>query len=399
MNQTNLISKRAQALRSSDIRELLRHAHRPGMISLAGGLPAPELFDVEGLRIASQQALEGNSVLALQYGLTEGNQTLREQVLALLAKRGVVTDPSTLSITSGSQQALDLVARAFIDEGDTVVVERPTYLAALQAFNLSSPRYLSLNVDQNGGDVYALEKLDLSSKPKFVYVVTNFANPSGACMSLERRQWLVQWAAKNEVLVIEDDPYGELRTSGQAIPSVYELAQSVPGARDWCGYTSTLSKFVAPGLRLGWLVLPERFTEVVQKLKQAMDLHTSSFTQEVAAAYLASGRLEAHMQVIRKEYGLRREVLQEALTENFGERFAFHAPAGGMFLWGRFTQTLDTRALLAYALDCGVSFVPGDIFYTEHPDHASLRLNFTACTPAQLREGVRRLKLALNRLH
>ncbi|WP_066338181.1 aminotransferase-like domain-containing protein [Azohydromonas lata] len=388
------LSARAAALRSSDVRELLKAAQQAQVISLAGGLPAAELFDTEGLRAATLAALDTNPAAALQYGLTEGQTALREALQAREREQGIALAGRALLVTTGSQQALDIVARLLLDEGDVVVVQRPSYLAALQTFNLAGAQCLGLDEDEEGARVEDLETMAFPRKPKLVYLVTPFANPSGATLSLRRRRWLLEWAARNEVLVLEDDPYGVLRTEGQELPSLAALAQDVPGARAWVGRTSTLSKAVAPGLRLGWLVLPTALAEAAARVKQSMDLHTSSFAQEVAAHYLAGGRLPAHLARVRGAYRERRRALCQALREAFGGALEFSEPKGGMFLWARFTDGTDTRALLPAALAAGMAFVPGDAFYAGAAPRDRLRLSFSTETPERLREGVARLRKA-----
>jgi 2-aminoadipate transaminase len=390
------LSARAAALRSSDVRELLKAAQQAQVISLAGGLPAAELFDTEGLRAATLTALDGTTAAAaLQYGLTEGQPALRTALQARERAAGIAMDGRALLVTTGSQQALDIVSRLLLDEGDVVVVQRPSYLAALQTFSLAGARCVGLDEDEEGARVEDLDTLTLPRKPKLIYLVTPFANPSGASLSLRRRRWLLEWAARHEVLVLEDDPYGVLRTEGEALPCLTALAQDVPGARAWCGRTSTLSKAVAPGLRLGWLVLPQALAEAAARVKQAMDLHTSSFAQEVAAHYLASGRLPAHLARVREAYRERRRALCGALREAFGAALEFSEPEGGMFLWARFTDGTDTRALLPRALAAGMAYVPGDAFYADaDAPRDRLRLSFTTESPARLREGVARLHAA-----
>jgi DNA-binding transcriptional MocR family regulator len=397
--QHDPLSRRMRALRRSDVRDLLRHAGLPDMISLAGGLPAAELFDVEGLRAATLAALDDTPAAALQYGMTEGQPALREAIATLLGERGIVAGADDLVITAGSQQGLDLVARVLLDDGDAVVVERPSYLAALQAFGLASPRWCTIGVDAHGGRVEDLDAACAGLRPKLVYVVPDFANPTGACMSLERRRALVRWAVRHQVTVLEDDPYGALRTGGAPIPSIAALAAEVPGASNWIAQASTLSKTVAPGLRVGWLRLPPWLRDAVVRLKQAADLHTSSLAQETARHYLASGRLPARLAIVRAEYARRRDALAEALQSGFGDRLALQVPEGGMFLWGRFTDGTDTRALLPHALERGTMFVPGDAFFVDAADAASLRLNFSAAPPDRLREGARRLRDAHAALH
>jgi len=291
-------SRSSRSLKGSAVRELLRYALQPGVISLAGGLPQARLFDVEGIRAATDAVFDDIARPALQYGATEGQGSLQLAIAALGRKRGIDVHPSTIVVTTGSQQGLDLIARAFVDDGDTVALQIPTYLAAVQAFDLRGARYAPL---QN------------ECAQKLAYVVTNFANPTGERMSVEDRRALLRWAVTHRVFVLEDDPYGELRFSGSALPSLWELARSIPGAAAWCGYASSLSKIIAPGLRIGWLVLPEAVRETAARIKQAMDLHTSSFAQEIAARYLDSGALEERLTVARRTYAAQCYALVSAL--------------------------------------------------------------------------------------
>lgn len=391
-------SRIASQVRGSAIRELLRDALRPGMISLAGGLPQAELFDVPGIRRAAEAVFDRQPRTALQYGRTEGQESLQSALAAHLIQRGIRVEAGAIQVTTGSQQALDLIARAFLDEGDCVALEVPTYLAAVQAFDLRSARYLAIPTDADGADIGGLASSSLSNPaalPKIVYVVSNFANPTGASLSLERRRALLRWAAERRVFVLEDDPYGELRFSGVGPPPLWALARDIPGASAWCGYASSLSKIVAPGLRIGWIVLPPPVAEVVTRLKQALDLHTSSFVQEIAAHYLRGGELEPRLAIARTTYSAQCSALSEALLEHLGDELTFNAPAGGMFLWCRFRERIDTAALLPHARDCGMIFVPGAVFYPFDGDTSTLRLSFATQPPEGLREGARRLAKAL----
>ena len=388
------LARRLRRLQSSTVRDLLRLASRPGMLSLAGGLPAPELFDTEGLQAATASALADDPVACLQYGPTEGQPRLREALARLMRARGVDAGAHDVLVTAGSQQGLDLVARCLLDPGDTVAVEDPTYLAALQVFSLAEAELLPVPGDAAGMQVEALLELPRSRLPRLVYLVPEFANPTGASLSLPRRRMLLEWAAANGVLVLEDDPYGALRSRGEALPPLAAMARDLPGAAGCCGYASTLSKTVAPGLRVGWLVLPPLLAEAVTRAKQAMDLHTATFSQEICARYLESGRLDGHLPRIRSAYSRRRDVLAEALCETFGERLSFQVPDGGMFLWARFTDGTDTRRLLAAALAEGVGFVPGDAFQPRPGRRDRLRLNWTGHDEKGLREAVARLARA-----
>lgn len=409
----DLLARRVATMRSSAVRDLLHDARRPGMLSLAGGLPAPDLFDVEGLRAAADAALAQAPREALQYGTTEGDTALRALLAAGLRARGAAVADDAPLVTTGSQQALDLVARALLEPGDGVVVERPGYLAALQVFALTEARCVGVAGDAHGLRVDDLPELaaeagrqdpagrqDRASasraggRLKLAYVVTNFANPTGATLSLERRIALLEWAVRNRVFVLEDDPYGGLRVEGEHLPPLLALAERVPGAADWCGYVSSLSKILAPGLRIGYAVLPEWLRGPVVRTKQALDLHTSTLAQAIAARYLAGGRLEARMPAMREAYRERRDALCEALAAAFGETLQLTRPDGGMFVWARFADGTDTTRLLPVARDAGMIFVPGEAFYDAAPDRATLRLSFATATPAQLAEAVSRLASA-----
>jgi 2-aminoadipate transaminase len=391
-------SRRA-ALQPSAIRELLRDASRPGMISLAGGMPQAALFDVAGIRQAALDTLERAPRQALQYGPTEGQESLQAALATQLVQRGIRVNPGSIQITTGSQQALDLLARAFLDEGDRVALEVPNYLAALQAFELRGARYLELPAAADGADVERLESLLRADRgnpaPKLAYVVSNFANPTGASLSVERRLALLRWAVARKVFVLEDDPYGELRFGGHGAPPIWALAQRIPGAAAWCGYVSSLSKTVAPGLRIGWMVLPQAVANTVARIKQALDLYTSSLAQEIAARYLQTGALEHRLATVRRTYAAQCEALCAALHERLGNEITFTVPDGGMFLWCRFRERIDTAVLLAEAREHGVIFVPGAAFYPNKGDPATFRLSFATCSCAELHEGVRRLQAAL----
>lgn len=392
------LANRLTRSRKSGIGELFKWASRPGIVSMAGGAPAAELFDVAGVGDALARALQEAPTTSLQYGSPEGQPRLEAALARHVAAEGVALEGQKILVTSGSQQALDLVARSFVDAGDAIVVESPTFLGALGIFALNEPRYLSLPVDRDGARVETLAEL-AGPRPKLIYVAPNFGNPSGACLSLERRLWLLRWATENEVFILEDDPYGALRTDGEPIPSLKALARDIPGASQWCAYTSTLSKIVAPGLRIGWVVLPEALAADLTRVKQTMDMHTSSLVQEAAARYLESGALPAHVERIRRAYKERKDALVEAVRATLGERLSFIVPDGGMFLWARFhdDERIDTQKLLRFAAEEGVVYMPGVYFYATEPDTSTFRLNFTRGGPEDLREGVARLGRAVAR--
>jgi 2-aminoadipate transaminase len=388
------VAQRMRTTTSSAIRDLLQMATRPGMISFAGGLPAAELFDVEGMQAAAEWVMQQEPRSAMQYGVTDGQMSLRRELARLTASRGAHVEAEQIVVTTGSQQGIDLVARVMLDAGDTVFVERPSYLAAIQAFGLAQARFTTVPVDACGMDVNALAAQLEHERPKFIYVIANFANPSGATLSKERRIKLLELAVKHQVFVLEDDPYGELRVRGKSLPPLIALAEHVPGARAWCGYLSTLSKIVSPGFRIGWLVLPEALHHYVTIAKQGLDLHTSTFTQAIAARYLASDRLEERWPEIRSCYRERNEAMAEALDHHLAGALEYNRPEGGMFLWARVKEDIDTQELLLRAIEENVIFVPGAPFFAQAPEHDTLRLSFATCSPERIVEGVQRLARA-----
>ncbi|HUN92236.1 MAG TPA: PLP-dependent aminotransferase family protein [Burkholderiaceae bacterium] len=394
------VAARLRGTQGSQIRDLLRYAKQPGMLSLAGGLPAPDLFDVEGLRAAAAAALGDSPVDALQYGMTDGQPALKRELVRLMGERGVAVDADRIVVTTGSQQGIDLLARTLLDPGDTVIVERPAYLAALQAFALAEAHVATIDGDSHGARVEQLEDLlprllEEGRRVKLIYLVANFANPSGATLSRARRERLARIAARHRIVAIEDDPYGELRSFGSPVPPLLAIATDVAGADDWCGYLSTFSKILAPGLRVGWLVLPPALAQQVALCKQALDLHTSSLSQEIAARYLESGRLASRMPAIRAAYRERNEALAAALERHLRGRIDFNRPDGGMFLWARLRDGIDSGAVLPDAIEQGMIFIPGSAFYASDPDVATLRLSFATATPGELDVAVQRLSRAL----
>ncbi len=393
------IATRMKNVSSSAIRDLLKNASEPGMISLAGGLPAPDLFDLDGLAQASAEVMRELPVNALQYGLTAGQPDLRRALAVLMATRAATVNAEEIIVTSGSQQGIDLIARVMVDAGDTVLVERPSYLAAIQTFALNEAKFVGVDVDAEGMKVDELEALLIAHKPKFIYTVATFANPSGATMSLARRRTLLQLAVKHQVFVIEDDPYGELRSRGSPLPPLIALAKDIPGAEAWCGYLSTLSKILAPGFRIGWMILPPALRHYAEIAKQGMDLHTSTFTQAVATRYLNSGRLHDRLPAIRASYKERNEALADALKRHLAGALTYVQPDGGMFLWAKWTdKTINSTALLKVALPEKMIFVPGEHFYADAPEQHSLRLSFSTPTAVQIDEGIKRLAAAVERM-
>lgn len=380
----------------SAIRELFKYLSRPGMISFAGGYPAPAMFDAEGLAAASALAM-AEPASCLQYGATEGTPALREQLSALMARRGAPVAAQDLLVTTGSQQGLDLLIRVLLSPGDAVLVERPTYPAALQAFRLAGCAITSVASDADGLDPEALAQV-LDAAPagqyRVLYCVPDFANPTGACLPLARRLALLALAARYQLLLIEDDPYGALRFTGEAVPSLLALAGQVPGAEGRVVHLSSLSKVVAPGLRVGWMAAPEPVRQRCVIAKQTVDLCTSPINQQIAACYLASGALERHLPRLRQGYGEKCQAMLEGIAA-LGGQLTVAAPAGGMFVWGRLADGADAQGLFDRAVDQGVIFVPGRAFFASDADPASLRLSFAAPSLEQISEGLHRLAKAL----
>src|SRR5512143_492385 len=329
---------RTKTMGSSVIRELLKYAEQPDIISFAGGLPAPEVFPVKEFQEACNVVLKEHGAQALQYSTTEGYLPLREMIARHAARYMVEVCPDNILITSGSQQALDFIGRLFVNRGDYIVVESPTYLGALQAWNAYGAQYIPVPMDENGMRVDKLEEA-LRYGPKFIYVLPNFQNPSGATLSLDRRHKIIELADKYGVPIVEDDPYGQLRYEGESIPSLVQLDGEFRGTNGgkYTGnviYLSTFSKLLAPGLRLAWIVAPEQVIRKFVMTKQAADLHTSSFNQYVAYEVGKGGFLDEHVNVIRRVYKERRDVMLEIMDEMFPVEVHWTRPLGGMFLWG-----------------------------------------------------------------
>jgi 2-aminoadipate transaminase len=400
---TSRYAQRTKGMKSSAIRELLKITQRPEVISFAGGLPAPDVFPAARFQEACQTVLHQYPEQALQYGATEGFAPLREMIARHTARYGVKAEVENVLITSGSQQALDLIGKLLINSGDRVLVEAPTYLGALQAFNIYGAEYLSVPSDDDGLRTDLLEK-PLRSGPKFMYVLPNFQNPGGTTLSEGRRHELVLMADRYGVPIVEDDPYGQLRYEGEHLPSLVVLDRE--NLRRDNGYSignviylSTFSKTLAPGLRLGWIVAPPDVIAKMIQLKQGMDLHTSTFTQAVAYEVAKDGFLDEHVKLIRKVYGERRDVMLAALKECFPAEASWTHPKGGLFLWVTLPAGVEGKKLFEAALKLNVAFVPGDSFYAANGFHEEgsrhLRLNFSNAKPEQIREGIRRLSIAV----
>jgi 2-aminoadipate transaminase len=384
---------------SSVIRELLKLTEQPDIISFAGGLPAPDVFPIKEFQAACNTVLETQGAQALQYSTTEGYAPLREMIARHSARYSVQISADNILITSGSQQALDFIGRLFINRGDYVVCESPTYLGALQAWNAYGAQYISVPADEDGMIIEELEAA-LRVGPKFIYVLPNFQNPSGSTLSLERRMKLIELADRYGVPIIEDDPYGQLRYEGDHIPSIVMLDSHYRNEDhgSYSGnviYLSTFSKLLAPGLRLAWVVAPPQVIRRLVMTKQAADLHTSSFNQYVAYEVAKGGFLDEHVKVIRATYKERRDVMLEMMDEMFPPEMRWTHPLGGMFLWGMMPKGVDAAEVLKIAIERKVAFVPGASFHPNGGGENTMRINFSYSAPDTIREGITRLGLTL----
>jgi 2-aminoadipate transaminase len=385
-------ASRTKGLRSSAIRDLLKVTEMPNMLSLAGGLPTPDSFPLPDLRREADRLLGEYGPRVVQYSATDGVVELRRWIAdhySVELGRPVAVD-GEIVVTHGSQQALDLLAKVLIDPGDAVVTESPAYLGAVQALELFEPRFEVVPGDEHGMQVELLaERLAAGLRPKLVYVVPNFHNPSGATMSLERRRLLAALADEYQLLIIEDDPYGSIRFAGSPLPPVASFTDRVV-------YLSTFSKIVAPGFRVGWMIGPPAVMAMVARAKQAADLHTATFPQLLLANLVSQpGWLDQQKARIVPMYRDRCVALADALDATLGPRIRFHRPEGGMFLWTEFDDVPDTKVLLGHAVEQGVAFVPGNAFTIDQAPDAKARLSYSTLSPDELREAVARLTRAL----
>jgi 2-aminoadipate transaminase len=392
-------AQRTKSAKSSIIRELLKLTQRPEVISFAGGLPAPEVFPVARFEEACHRVLSTQATTALQYGPSEGYRPLRELIVAQMSRYGIVATVDNVLITSGSQQALDLIAKLLINRGDRILVESPTYLGALQAFDLMGAEYVTVPVDDDGLQTCNMEQA-LRSGPKFMYILPNFQNPGGVTLSRERRDELVALSDKYGIPIVEDDPYGQLRYEGEHITPLvvldrtnlqrdhgYKLGNVI--------YLSTFSKVLAPGLRIAWIVAPPDVILRLVQLKQSSDLHTSMFGQMITYEVARDGFIDEHVKLIRSVYKERRDAMLSALSDYFPPEVSWTHPHGGLFLWVSMPPGVDSSHLLDSALRQNVAFVPGQPFFPNGDTGSHMRLNFSNAQPEQIREGIRRLSIAV----
>jgi 2-aminoadipate transaminase len=385
-----MYADRINGIKSSAIRDILKLTARPGMISLAGGLPAPEMFPLDALRTATMQVLSRYGSHALQYSITEGLVPLREKIVRKLDGDTPRCSIDNVIITQGSQQALELLSKLFLDKGSIVFTENPSYLGALQAFRLFQADIIAIPSDEHGIRTDALRDALRRQKPAFLYVMTNFQNPTGVSLSLDRRRELLQIAKEHDLLVVEDDPYGELVFEGEKLPSLYSL-----GRGENVVYLSTFSKTIAPGLRIAYAVGSH---EVIGKLalaKQGTDLQTNTFGQYIVNEYLESGRHQDHIDLIRRTYGARRDRMLSAMKAHLPGTVTWNRPRGGMFLWLAFPPETDTKDLLLRCIEHNVAFVPGQEFFPDGSGSNTARLNFSNASLENIEEGIRRIGAVL----
>ncbi|MFL6697986.1 MAG: PLP-dependent aminotransferase family protein [Vitreoscilla sp.] len=377
------LARRCDRMNPSVIREILKLTELPGVRSLAGGLPSADTFPVDAMREATAKVLTDTPREALQYAASEGFGPLRDWVSAMLRAKGVDAPAERVLITNGSQQGLDLVGKVMLDAGDTVAVETPTYLGALQAFNPNEPKFASVAGDVDGPLPDAIAQLPQGTR--FMYVLPNFQNPTGRVIPAERRDAIVAAAQRANIPLVEDNPYGELW---------YDDEPPKPLASRWANgtlYLGSFSKVLAPGLRLGFMVCPKPLYPKLLQSKQAADLHTGSFSQRLVYEVIKNGFLDQHIPTIRDRYRTQRDAMAAALTASMPAGCEWKKPSGGMFFWLRLPAGCDAMALLPKAVEAGVAYVPGAAFYADHPDMRTMRLSFVTLSPADIADAVQRL--------
>ena len=388
----NIFAGRMQGVPRSFIREILQVSLDPTVISFAGGLPNPAFFPVRELQRATERVFEKHGAGVLQYSNSEGDIALREQISArYLAKQGIAIPAKNIIVTNGSQQGIDLLGKVLLNDGDRVLIEEPGYLGTIQSLSLFKVQFLPVPVSDEGMDILTLEKVSYGSGAKMLYTVPTFQNPSGITYSNENREKVAAIAKLNKFIVVEDDPYGELRFSGQPAKSFFHYLP------DQTVLLGSFSKVVAPGFRLGWIAAPAWICEKLIIAKQAADLHTSSFSQKILNDFLQENDLDDHVEKITDAYGTQCRAMQDALVRHFPKSISYTHPEGGMFLWGRLPEGMDSMELFKEAVKENVVFVPGDPFYTNRTNTSALRLNFSCVDPETVEEGVKRMARALEK--
>lgn len=388
-------SDSTESFKSSAVREILKLTQGKSIISLAGGLPNEQYFPLHAVREAFSRVFDAGKHV-LQYGLTEGFIPLRQSICEHLKRKQIHVGIDDMLLTTGSQQAIDLLTRVYIDPGDVILVERPTYLAAIQIFQSRQARIVSVDCDEDGMKLSDLEHKIQQYNPKMIYVIPTFSNPSGKSWSLERRKGTLDLCKRSNVLILEDDPYGELRFGGgEAMPSLFSLDKHPNGC---VVYTSTFSKIVAPALRTGWAIGDPEIIRHMTRAKQAADLHSSSMDQQALHQLFLHFDLYGHIDLVRTEYEKRMRLMVELLEQQAWPGAQWVEPMGGMFIWLELPKHVNTEELLKLAVEEGVAFVPGASFYADEPELNTMRLNFTHTDTEQMREGIERLSRAIRKV-
>ncbi|ULT58775.1 PLP-dependent aminotransferase family protein [Neobacillus drentensis] len=389
----NKFAERTHLVKPSETREILKVTERPEVISFAGGLPAPELFPVEALKDVCNVVLNEEGAASLQYSTTEGYIPLREAICQRMKVIGIHSPLGNVLITSGSQQAIDLTGRIFINEGDTIICESPTYLAAINAFKSYNPKFVEVAMDDEGMIMEKLEKqLQEHPNTKFIYTIPDFQNPTGRTLKLERRKRMIELANQYDVLIVEDNPYGAIRFAGEALPPVKHF-----DTEGRVIYISTFSKIFAPGLRLGWICADETFIEKYVAFKQTADLHTDSFAQRITAKYLELNNIEEHIHKIKAVYKERCTAMLSCIKEFFPKNINYSLPEGGLFIWIELPESVDSGELFVKCLENNVAFVPGAPFFPNGTKKNTLRLNYSNMPKEKIIEGMKLMGEVLHR--
>jgi 2-aminoadipate transaminase len=388
---TAFYSKNALNMKRSEIRELLKVTRQPDIISFAGGLPGPETFPVKELEDISCRVLREKGALALQYGPTEGEKPFREEIAKWLRREKSTIEPDNILVTAGSQQGLDIISKIFLDPKDIIIVELPTYIGGLQAFTSYRARMIGVPQDDEGMKMDLLEAVlaklaKRGKKPKFLYVVPDFQNPSGVTMSLDRRRKLLELAYRYEVPVVEDSPYRDLRYKGNSVPAIHSLDKE-----NQVIVLGTFSKLLCPGLRLAWIMAPVEWMDRMVVAKQGMDLCSPTFTQLIVAEYLSRGLLPKQVESIRKSYSKKLEAMLEALSKYMPKGVEWSKPEGGLFLWAKLPKKMSANELFPKAIEKKVAYVVGSAFHCNGKGQNTMRLNFSYSSEQQIDEGIKRL--------
>jgi 2-aminoadipate transaminase len=372
-------------METSVIREILKISSQPGVISFAGGLPAPELFPLNDLSAALESALSKYGPAVVQYSLSFGITPLRELIAQRATERGTKSATENILITSGGQQAIELLARAFIEPGDYIITENPTYVGALQAFTYYKARYAAVDMDDQGMLIDQVEDKIKKFHPKIIYTISNFQNPTGITMSLERRKQLLEVATKYNIPVFDDNPYSDIRFAGKPQPTLKSLGGDAVIA------IRTFSKTIAPGMRIGWMNGPANIMPYFEKIKQCVDLHTSTLGQYIILEYLRAGKAEPHIEIIKADYLTKRDLMISTMREHFPQGCRWTEPEGGLFLWVELPKHLSAKELLPKAIDMKVAYVYGQPFFPDGSGKNTLRLNYSNATHEGIVEGIKRL--------